>query len=150
MNEIESIAVDDELGYVYYSDESIGIRKYYADPGHPDAAKELAMFGGEEFANEREGIAIYPTSKTSGYILVSDQQADRFHVYPREGSKHNPHLHSLIKSIPTSAIESDGSDATNVPLGSDFPEGLFVAMSDDRTFQLYSWKDMGIRDTRRQ
>ncbi len=30
--EIESIAVDDALGYVYYSDEGYGVRKYYADP----------------------------------------------------------------------------------------------------------------------
>ncbi|MCK5074781.1 MAG: phytase, partial [Calditrichia bacterium] len=30
--EIEAIAVDDELGYVYYSDEIFGIRKYHADP----------------------------------------------------------------------------------------------------------------------
>ena len=30
--EIESIAVDNENGYVYYSDEQFGVRKYYADP----------------------------------------------------------------------------------------------------------------------
>ena len=30
--EIEAIAVDDEYGYVYYSDEGVGIRKYHADP----------------------------------------------------------------------------------------------------------------------
>src|SRR3546814_2063908 len=29
--EIESIAVDNELGYIYYSDEQFGVHKYYAD-----------------------------------------------------------------------------------------------------------------------
>lgn len=32
VKEIEAIAVDHELGYVYYSDEQVGIRKYHADP----------------------------------------------------------------------------------------------------------------------
>src|SRR3546814_2408869 len=30
--EIEAIAVDNELGYVYCSDEGAGVRKYWADP----------------------------------------------------------------------------------------------------------------------
>src|SRR5690606_10872446 len=34
--EIEAIAVDNELGYVYYSDEGVGIRKYEADPNKGD------------------------------------------------------------------------------------------------------------------
>ncbi len=33
--EIEAIAVDAELGDVYYSDESFGVRKYAADPTRP-------------------------------------------------------------------------------------------------------------------
>ncbi len=32
IKEIESIAVDNELGYVYYCDEGAGVHKYYADP----------------------------------------------------------------------------------------------------------------------
>ncbi|MDX1686281.1 MAG: phytase, partial [Saprospiraceae bacterium] len=48
---IEAVAVDDELGYVYYSDETSGIRKYYA---HPDSSdRELAHFGTEDFLEER-------------------------------------------------------------------------------------------------
>ena len=39
------VAVDDALGFVYYSDERFGIRKYRADPDAPDAATELASFG---------------------------------------------------------------------------------------------------------
>jgi 3-phytase len=40
--EIEAICVDSELGYVYYADEGVGIRKYYADPRHPE--REIALF----------------------------------------------------------------------------------------------------------
>lgn len=138
-NEIESIAVDNELGYVYCSDEGVGIRKYFA---HPDSTtKELAIFGTTGFTDNHEGISIYKFQNGTGYILVSDQQANKFHVFPREGSASDPHNHALIKSINASTIESDGSDVTSIALPG-FPNGLFVAMSDDQTFQFYRWEDL--------
>ena len=64
--EIEAIAVDDELGYVYYADEGNGIHKWHADPDHPEAARELAHFGKEGFRADREGMAIYTLSRGQG------------------------------------------------------------------------------------
>jgi 3-phytase len=84
--EIEAIAVDNELGVVYYCDEQFGIRKYKADPTLNDNT-ELALFGQKDFKADNEGIAIYKTTATTGYILVSNQQANTFMVYPREGVK---------------------------------------------------------------
>ncbi len=138
--EIEAIAVDNELGYVYCSDEGVGVRKYYA---HPDSSSvELALFATEDFSKDHEGISIYKLDERTGYILVSDQQANRFHVFTREGAPGDPHRHRLLTIVNTSTEESDGSDATSVALGGAFPQGLFVAMSDDGTFQLYRWEDM--------
>jgi 3-phytase len=71
--EIEAIAVDDALGYVYYADEGDGIHKYQADPDGPEAAGELAHFGKQGFKADREGIAIYSRDDGSGYILCTDQ-----------------------------------------------------------------------------
>ncbi len=82
MKEIESIAADDELGYIYYSDEQFGVHQYYADPAKGN--EELLVFGQGDFTSDVEGISIYPTSKGKGYILVSDQQNDSFNVYLRE------------------------------------------------------------------
>lgn len=140
--EIESIAVDDVLGYIYYSDEGVGIRKYYADPRQGD--EELALFGTHDFIQDHEGISIYHLADGKGYILVSDQQANTFNVYPREGSAGNPHLHERIAVLPVSTVESDGSDVTSVSLPG-FKTGLFVAMSTDKTFQLYRWEDLAPR-----
>jgi 3-phytase len=142
IKEIEAVAVDDELGYVYYSDENVGVRKYYADPDQADANIELALFGTEPYVEDREGISIYQINGGAGYILVSDQSANKFHVYKREGEINNPHQHELIKVIDVSTSDSDGSDVTNVALGDKFPVGLFVAMSSDKTFQIYSWADI--------
>jgi 3-phytase len=141
-SEIEAIAVDDALGYVYYADESRGVHKYHADPDARDASAELAFFATDGFAGDREGISVYALRDGTGYILVSDQQSGQFQVFPRQGSAGNPHAHPRLKVVRTGAIGSDGSDTTSAALGSAFPQGLFVAMSEDGTFQLYSWSDV--------
>lgn len=138
--EIESIAVDNELGYVYYSDEQYGVHKYYADPAKGD--QELALFGQTDFAEDLEGISIYKTGDSTGYILVSDQQANRFNVYKREGAQADAQQHQRIASIPFSTIESDGSDVTNIALNNQFPAGVFVAMTNGKTFQYYDWREI--------
>ena len=155
IKEIEAIAVDDQLGYVYYSDEQYGIRKYFADPDAPDADKELGIIFTQDYWEDNEGISIYPLDEKTGYILVSDQSANRFRIYTREGTPAvvdledpednepaNPHLHKLIKIVNVSTNNSDGSEVANVNLGPNFPNGIFVAMSDDKTFQIYSWNDI--------
>jgi 3-phytase len=139
-NEIEAIAVDDALGYVYYSDEGTGIRKYYADPEKRN--QELALFGETGFTQDHEGIAIYSTGKGTGYILVSDQAANTFHLFLRQGSPDNPHHHPCLGVLRLSTEQSDGCEATSLPLGDAFPFGLFVAMSTDRTFQYYNWNSI--------
>ncbi|GAB3827915.1 phytase [Pontibacter rugosus] len=144
LKEIESIAVDNKLGYVYYSDEGVGVRKFYADPAKNDNS-ELELFGEQEFMDDNEGISIYPTGDSTGYIMVSNQQANTFMVYKREGEPGNKHQHKLIAEIPVSTQESDGSDVTNVNLGPKFPKGMFVAMSEGKVFHFYDWRDMEAR-----
>jgi myo-inositol-hexaphosphate 3-phosphohydrolase len=130
------------LGYIYYSDEGLGIHKYHADPDHPEAETELALFGTEGFKEDREGISIYKLDGGTGFILVSDQQANMFRIYRREGEPGNPHHHPEIKAVKVSTNESDGSEITSTSLGEQFPVGLFVAMSDNKTFHYYSWEDI--------
>ncbi|RCH54013.1 3-phytase [Mucilaginibacter hurinus] len=141
--EIESIAADNELGYIYYADEGAGVHKYYADPAKGN--HELAFFGTRDFAEDVEGISIYKTGAGTGYILVSDQQANKFNVYKREGSAENHNEHTVIASIPFSTLESDGSEVTNVNLNKRFPKGLFVAMTNGKTFHYYDWRDIESR-----
>ncbi|KIC63993.1 phytase [Chryseobacterium taiwanense] len=133
LKEIESIAVDDEMGYIYYSDEMFGVHQYYTDP--EKGTEELAVFGKGDFKSDVEGISIYTTSANTGYILVSNQQKDTFNVYLRE----NP-TKGRIAEIPVSTKESDGSEVTNVNLGAKFPKGVFVAMSNGKVFHLYDWR----------
>lgn len=139
-SEIEAIAVDNELGYVYYSDEAFGVWKYHADPDKRN--DELTVFGVEGFAEDREGISIYKSDESTGYLLISDQQANAFNVYAREGSVDDPHNHRLLKKIKVQAISSDGSEVVNISVGAGFEKGMFVAMSDNKTFEIYSWNQL--------
>ena len=139
--EIEAIAVDNELGVVYYCDEQFGIRKYTANPAENNN-QELSVFGKGDFKADNEGIAIFKTTATTGYILVSNQQANTFMVYPREGSNGNQNEYALIAEIPTSTVECDGADVTSLNLGGQFQKGLFVAMSNGMTFHFYNWEDL--------
>lgn len=140
--EIEAMAVDHFHGYLYYCDETVGIRKYHADPALGN--KELALFGSGDFLDDNEGISIYTAKDGAGYLLVSDQQRNRFNVYAREGTTLNPHEHPLLGSLHLSTISSDGSEVIHLSLNKTFSRGLFVAMSEGKTFHLYRWEDLAL------
>ena len=141
-HEVEAVAVDDASGYVYYSDEVAGIRKYHADPDHENEQRELAFFGTDDFRRDMEGISIYATGEKTGYLIISDQQDDQMNIYRREGEDGDPHQHWLIKTVYVEALKNDGNEVTNVELLPSYPGGLFVAMSDDGTFHYYAWKQL--------
>ena len=126
--EIEAIAVDDALGHIYYSDEGECIRKYQAEPS--DGNAELACFGGEHFREDIEGIAVAANPDGSGYLLVSNQQLGEFNIFDRQ-------TNAFVKAVNLGTVETDGCEAVTTPLGSLFPNGLFVAMNDDRTFHFF-------------
>ena len=99
-NEIEAVAVDDALGYVYYADEADGIHKWHADPDHADAARELAHFARSGFRGDREGIAIYTLPDGTGYVVATDQLDERQRV---------PHLSARGCSRATRTITRERS-----------------------------------------
>lgn len=138
--EIEAITVDDANGYVYYSDEGVGVRKYFADPDSGNA--ELALFATQHVFDDHEGLAIFERDARTGYLVMSDQGAGRLQVFTREGTAQNPHEHTLLAVIPVRALETDGVEVTSRPVGSAFPEGLLVMMSDGGAFHYYDWRDV--------
>jgi 3-phytase len=133
--EIEAISVDDETGRLYYSDELYGLLAYHADPAHPQAASSLAVFGRDGFADDREGIAIAPGAGGERLLVVSDQGASRFRAYDLTRK------HAFVGSV---ALQTESTDGCEVYPGAlpGYPGGLFVAMSDDRTFQFYDWREV--------
>lgn len=138
--EIEAIAVDQELGYVYYSDETAGVRKYYADPAK--GKEELAFFAQADAKRDHEGIAIYKKDANTGYLVVSNQQDNSILIYPREGEPNLPNQHQLITTIPVAAVECDGLEITSNVLDPKFPQGMLVMMSNGKVFHYYDWAEI--------
>src|SRR5207247_4028017 len=99
--EIEAIAVDDALGYVYSADQGDGLHQWHADPQHPDAGRELAHFGRDGFKADREGIAIYARPDGTGYIVCTDQLSgnSEYRLYRREGEAGRPHDRSGVVAV---------------------------------------------------
>lgn len=139
--EIEAIAVDDELGFVYYSDEGAGIRKYHADPAHPEAGKELAVIGAQKYEGDREGLAVAATGKRTGFIVSTDQivAGSKFHFYPREGDQSG----APVKTVVTGLESTDGLEIDARAFGPKFPKGLVAAMNNAQNnfwfFRLEDW-----------
>jgi 3-phytase len=144
--EIEAVLADDALGYVYYADEAHALHKWQADPDHPDADRELAVFARDGYTAQREGLALLARADGTGFIVGSDQIAGgtTLRVFRREGRGGQPHEHDpAVAAIRTMADSTDGLDITTAPLGSRFPAGMLVMMSSkERTFQLYDLRDV--------
>lgn len=138
--EIEAIAVDDSLGYVYYSDEGVGVRQYYADPD--SGGRELSLFATTGVVEDHEGLAIYATGHSTGYIVLSDQGANRIQIFAREGTTTNPFEHRRLAVIPTQAQQTDGLEVSEVALGDRYPRGILVMMSNRGAFHYYDWRDV--------
>lgn len=134
--EIEALLVDDEMGFVYASDETFGIRKYHADPDAPNSGQELAVFGKTGFAEDREGLGVYSTGPGKGYILCSDQRegGSFLRVFTRDGD------HREVAAIQTDADDTDGIEVVSKSLGNRFESGMVVMMdSEAKRFLLYPW-----------
>lgn len=153
--EIESVAVDDQRGAIYYSDEGAGYRKWAADPDDARAGQELAIFGADTptdtFGGDREGIAVVSNGAGDGYLVVSEQiKLDKgtggtvYRIYKREGTAQNPDDHlELLAKVRGGADDTDGLEATTAPLGPAFPRGALVVMnSAGRNFWIYDWRDI--------
>jgi 3-phytase len=137
--EIESIIVDDQLGLVYYSDEGYGIRKYNVDPNH--SQKEQIDFINTTglWQGDSEGLALYATSNTNGYLIMTDQISNGsiFHIYERQGKN------MYVKSVRTLADSTDGIEATSQRLNENFPRGLMITMNEiAKNFLIYDWRQI--------
>jgi 3-phytase len=146
LGEIEAVAVDDELGFVYYADEGAGIHKWHADPDAAGADKELALFATTGYQQDREGLGIYALGDGKGYIVSVDQLQGEsiFHIYRREGESGKPHDHSAeLFRFQGGADGTDGLDVTSGALGPEFPDGMVIAMnSASRNFLMFPWRDI--------
>ena len=134
-SQVEGCVADDILADFYIGEETVGIWKYGAEPGDGSTRVQVDRTGaGGYLTADVEGLTLYYTSNNQGYLLASSQGNSIFVVYTRESN--NAHIGSfrIVANGGIDAVSStDGIDVTNFPLGTNFPEGLFVAHDGSNT-----------------
>jgi 3-phytase len=135
----EGAVADDAAQVVYISEETKGVWKFDAEPDAQTQGTLVAPVGEHGIQGDVEGLAILPTGKQSGYLVVSDQGGSRFHVFERGGA----HRHRGSFAI-AGAAETDGVEVIPGNFGPDFPRGIFGCHTDgDRcAVLLTSWKSI--------
>jgi 3-phytase len=100
----------------------------YAADGEPEDGTIVAAgsdeFAGANLAVDVEGLAFYETGRKSGYLVVSSQGDNTFHLYDRRGS--NRHLGVFTVE---QTGDSDGVAITSAALGRAFPDGIVAVQN---------------------
>lgn len=124
----EGMVADDSTAIVYIGEEVAGIHKFDAEPGGSNEGKLIALSSeeNENIKYDIEGLTIYPTDSVNGYLIASSQGNYTYAVFERQGD--NKYLGSfrIVDGTIDGVEETDGIDVTNVPLGKNYPKGMFV------------------------
>ena len=128
--QLEGMVVDQETGFLYIGQEDVGIWKYQAEPNGSNTGKlidRVKDLGGTRLEEDVEGLSIYYGKNGTGYLLASSQGDNTFAAYTREGNNDYVGQFAIGNNGGIDSVqESDGADVVNVPMGPNFPNGLFV------------------------
>ena len=150
-SQVEGCVVDDILGHFYLGEERVGIWKFEADPKSDNKGHLIDTADKNGNATpEIEGLAIYYIDEQEGYLIASNQGNSTFTVYNRAGNNEYLGRFEVANNYELRIDEvddTDGLDVINVPLGEDFPYGVFVAQDGINTmpnanqnFKLVPWE----------
>ena len=152
-SQAEGCVADDRFGQLYVAEEDRGLWKYSAEPDGGDARTLIDSTGDDgRLTDDVEGLSLWQGADGGGYIVVSNQGADNYALYRRDGD------HALVGFVHVvanaaagvdGASETDGLDAVSAPLGDAFPQGLLVvqdgrniAPEERQNFKYVSWADI--------
>lgn len=149
----EGCATDDELGVLYVAEEGGALWRYSAEPNGGDQRTEVDHVNGPNGLKEDiEGVAIWYGAGGLGYVVVSNQGANNYAVYRREGNNEFVGIFYIVSNDMggiDGTSDTDGIDVTSQALGPLFPEGMLVvqdgnntAPSSKQNFKYVSWQDI--------
>jgi len=159
-SQAEGCAADDETGALYVAEEGGGFFRYSAKPDGGSVRKEIDRVESPNgLQADIEGVEIWAGADGAGFIVLSNQGADNYAVYRREGDNAFVGIFHIVAD-PDRGIdgvsETDGLDVVSAPLGAKFPDGLLVVQDgrnlsprERQNYKYVSWRDiagaLGIR-----
>ncbi len=153
----EGMVTDDEYGYLYISQEDTALWRYGAEPGD-DTSRiqiEVSSMTDGPLLPDIEGLAIYYAADGQGYLIASCQgdnappnpYQSTFAVFDRITGASIRNFKVVASNGVDEVTTADGVDVINLPMGPDFPVGMFVCHDDsnpgyNQNFKMVSWQDI--------
>ncbi|MCG6938677.1 MAG: phytase [Gammaproteobacteria bacterium] len=141
----EGCVVDDEFSTFYIGEEEVGIWRYGAEPTDGSTRIQVDLTGSQGHLTAAvEGLAIYHASNGSGYLAASSQGSSEYVLYQREADNRYIGTFNIVPGNGISGTsETDGIEFSNAGLGTEFPEGVFIAQDgNESNFKLVPWQDI--------
>jgi 3-phytase len=145
--QLEGCVADDILGHLYLGEEESGIWKYNANPSSLEEGVLIDSIG-PNLAADVEGLTIYYSSKTTGYLIASSQGDNTYAIYTREGDNKFIGRFAIVDSENIDGTSStDGIDVCNMSLGKNFSQGAFIVQDDEndkgkQNFKVVPWENI--------
>lgn len=123
----EGLTVDDVLGNLYIAQEDYSLWKYGANPEDDLTRVKVDSTSGPNLTADIEGLTIYYSNDTTGYLIAASQGNSTFAVYEREGD--NTYLGSfkLVFGGVDGVDKCDGVEVMSYPMGGYFNSGALIA-----------------------
>ncbi|MDG4864721.1 phytase [Streptomyces sp. T-3] len=119
---VAGCCADERNGKLYLGEEDVGVWGYGAEPGAGTARTELDSTGsGGHITADPEGI-----TAAGNRLYVSSQGSNDFTAYDRSSGARLGRFSVANGSAADDCEDTDGIDAAASPLGSAFPQGVFV------------------------
>jgi len=152
-SQAEGCVADDETGALYVAEEDVALWRYGADPGSGSARRAIDQVGGASgLVADLEGVSIWHGRGGGGYIVLSNQGANRYAVYRRDDTNAYVGSFELVDDARTGidgTADTDGLAVTSQPVGPRFPDGLLVVQDgsnlpagQNQNFKYVSWRDV--------
>lgn len=148
----EGCVVDDASQTIYYGEEEFGIWKRHAGPLPNSEATLVVSISASALVADVEGMAIYQTGDSDGFLVVSSQGDSSFAVFGLKGD--NSYIGSFrIGNSDDEEIdgvsETDGIDIANANFSPEFPLGMLVVQdgensnpTENQNFKLIDWRNV--------
>jgi len=142
-SQAEGCVVDDRTGLLYVAEEDVGLWRFDADPAAPATATPIAQVDGKTLVADAEGLALAPSGRRGGYLVVSSQGDNAYTLYRLPGVTYAGRFRIGGGAIDGTS-DTDGIDLMLGDFGPAYPGGLFVAQDGDnapdtQNFKLVSW-----------
>lgn len=138
-SEAEGCVVDDELGFLYVSQEDVAIWKYAAEPTSttPRTQIDRPISQGGHFRPDTEGITLVDLGQGTGYIITSSQAGsdslNSYLVWDRQTNAFIREFKVVAGSLADNCGRTDGVAALAANLGPAFPFGIFICQDNTNT-----------------